>query len=215
MIIAIRDELEDTKGSPKWLEELKDQLQEKGDGLKKRTLVMVTADALRKYGLKITELGSLEQAVQDVVRYSTQSPINTLLEIGDHLVVVFRETGALYLNRENDSGSIHFCPNFDRNAQVDTETFGIMPGKFTIMLAAIVRALYAKCKKTDGDNEKTDGDNEKTDGDNEKIDDDNGILRALSNWGWRPLIFISARDMKKTLNTRLRIPSMPWKSRLA
>ena len=136
IVVAIRDNV-----VTHWLDVLKIKLNLDGE-TRKRTLVIVTADALRKRGLNITEYGSLEQAVEDVVQNLGNSPLKDLHEMSVHLVIIFRETGAVYLNMELGTGSINICPNFDRNSQADSRTFGTMPGKFTIMLAAIVRQLY-------------------------------------------------------------------------
>ena len=136
LVVAIRDNVD-----AGWLCTLRTTLKLDGE-TSKHTLVIVTADSLRKCGLNITEYGSLEEAVANVVGDLYKTPLCCLLDMSDHLVVVFRETGAIYLNMKTKKGSITICPNFDRKAQADSRTFGAMPGTLTIMLAAIVRQLY-------------------------------------------------------------------------
>ena len=150
VVIAIRDNLHECdEKSNSWLGIMKEKLAVDDKG-RERTLTMVNADALRKCGLAITEYGSIEQSVRDVVKYRGHKYIKALLAMGDHLVVVFRETGALYLNATTNEGSIHFCPNFDRVAQEDTERFGLVPGKFTIILTSVVREIYARDGNSSG-----------------------------------------------------------------
>lgn len=140
VVLAIEDDLEDD-----WLEELVGSIGKKC----KQTIVLITADSLRKYGLPIVEYGSIEQAVRDVVGHLDKPPLNFLSDKGRHLVVVFRESAALHLHRTPDgkwptvTGTTHYCPNWDRSAQRDPKRYGTMPGKLWIMLAAVVKQIYA------------------------------------------------------------------------
>jgi hypothetical protein len=112
------------------------------------TVVVVTATGLRKHGLNIVEYGSIEQTVREVFEYSTTQPLETILQESDHLIILFEETGAIYIRRENETlrGSIHFCPNFDRIAQMDYEVYGRSPGRVAIALASVVRQVNAQMK---------------------------------------------------------------------
>ena len=100
-------------------------------------------------GLNIVEYGSIEQTVREVVKYLTEQPLQTILGQCDHLIILFEETGAIYLRRQTDGslkGSIHFCPNFDRIAQMDFEVYGRSPSRTAIALASVVRGLAANTK---------------------------------------------------------------------
>lgn len=125
-----------------------------------KLIVQVTADNLRKAGLKITKYGSLEDTIKDMWHCRNISPLKELFQLTDHLLVILRETGALYIEKSVDklneestdnlnkesvakfNGSLHFCPIFDRMAQSDAATFGDVPGKFAIFLVAVVKELY-------------------------------------------------------------------------
>lgn len=144
-IIAIRDGIDGDKARL-WLECLKDVTEPK------KTLVMVHADSLRKCGLIITEYGSLERVVKDIKENLENYPIKNLMEMSADLVVVFRETATLHLKNDRTGGSLHICPNFARNAQADPRRFGVVPGKFTTLLAALVSHRYlSSCGQTTGE----------------------------------------------------------------
>jgi hypothetical protein len=116
----------------------------------RRTIVLATATHLRKWGLNIVEYGSIEQTVHEVGRYSREQPLQTILQNCGHLIILFEETGAIYLRRATDGwleGSLHFCPNFDRIAQMDVEVYGMSPGRVAIALASVVRQLDAEPKE--------------------------------------------------------------------
>jgi hypothetical protein len=110
--------------------------------------VLVPADSLRKWGLPIVEYGSTEQAVRDIVAHLDKPPLNFIKKKNRHLVVVFRETAALHLRMNCDpdcltvTGSVHYCPNWDRMAQGNPKRYGFMPGKLWIMLAAVVKQIH-------------------------------------------------------------------------
>lgn len=112
------------------------------------TTVLIPADSLRKWGLPIVEYGSTEQAVRDVVAHLDKAPLNFIKKNNRHLVVVFRETAALHLRMNCDpdcqtvTGSVHYCPNWDRLAQGNPKKYGFMPGKLWIMLAAVVKQIH-------------------------------------------------------------------------
>ena len=109
-----------------------------------RTAVQITADSLRKRGLQIARYGALEDTVNDIFKYRNRAPLKELFDFADHLVIVFSETGGLYIDDTNHhwEGSLHFCPNFDRIAQFDSKTYGIMPGKFSIFLVALIKEFF-------------------------------------------------------------------------
>ncbi len=140
VVIAIRDNIND-----KWLTCLEKILSAKENSVHERSVVILTADALRKYGLNITEYGSIEQAIHEVVAYLDRDPIKQIIQkLCAHLIVVFREAAALLIHMKSSdggSGSDHFCPNFDRSAQSNPRQYGFMPGKFSILLTAIVKYL--------------------------------------------------------------------------
>lgn len=112
------------------------------------TTVLVPVDSLRKWGLPIVEYGSTEQAVRDIVSHLDKVPLNFIKKKNRHLVVVFRETAALHLRMNCDpdcltvTGSVHYCPNWDRLAQGDPKRYGFMPGKLWIMLAAVAKQIH-------------------------------------------------------------------------
>ncbi|SAL85539.1 hypothetical protein AWB67_06970 [Caballeronia terrestris] len=107
-------------------------------------LVLITADCLRKAGLNITKYGALENTIKDIFASAKLSPLKELLELAGHVVIVFRETGSLYIDQSGETtrASLHFCPNFDRIAQSDSVNYGDVPGKFSVFLTAVVKELY-------------------------------------------------------------------------
>jgi len=109
-------------------------------------VIQITADGLRKAGVKITKYGTFEETIADIFHHCElkTGPLAPLLRLADHLVIVFSETGGLHLHRRGGAleGSLHFCPNFDRIAQSDPRTYGSVPGKFSIFLVALVKALH-------------------------------------------------------------------------
>jgi hypothetical protein len=106
------------------------------------TIVLLTADGLRRAGLNIVAYGSIEQTVQELSERLSTNPLKDLLEHVSHLVVLFEETGAVWINNtEPRRGSIHFCPNFDRVAQMDKAMYGLAPGRMAIALTAVTRAV--------------------------------------------------------------------------
>jgi hypothetical protein len=111
---------------------------------RERTVVLVTADGLRKAGLPITKYGALEKTVADIFDKCNTTPLKELLDLAAHVVVSFSETGGLVLDRSTGTlkASLHYCPNFDRIGQSDPRTYGGMPGKFSIFLVALVKALF-------------------------------------------------------------------------
>lgn len=143
VIVAIRDDLDPPEKHENWLTSLANVLSKRPKKKGNPTIVMVHADTLRKCGLNITEYGSLEQAVREVSSHANRYPLGELCAMSSDLIVVFRETGALHLKSDLKGGSLHICPNFDRQAQSDRQRFGIVPGKFTVLLTALVRGLCA------------------------------------------------------------------------
>ena len=77
-----------------------------------KTVVLVTATGLRKRGLNIVEYGSIEQTVREVVEYLGHQPLKKILRRCYHLIILFEETGAIYIRRASNplKGSIHYCP---------------------------------------------------------------------------------------------------------
>lgn len=142
VVIAIRDKLDKI-----WLNSLGDAISKVDRSLRFRCIVIITADALREHGLDIASYSSAEKAVRQVVECLNKHPMELILgKICAHLVVIFHETAALYINMQpfegKPRGTLHICPNHDRTAQTETSTYGEMPGKFTIILTAIVKELY-------------------------------------------------------------------------
>jgi hypothetical protein len=111
--------------------------------LKNRSVVIVSADALRKCGERIMERGAVEDSVNDVVKviYGKAFRLDEFKKKCRHLVIVFRETGALHIDFTEDGGTVTYGPNFDRHAQTHPSTYGRVPGKFTSMVTSIVRDL--------------------------------------------------------------------------
>jgi hypothetical protein len=112
-------------------------------------VVLLTAEGLRNSGCNIVEHGSIEQTVREVVAYTRRSPIKDIVRWCHHVVVVFEETGALYLYRKplrGWQGTIHYCPNFDRVAQTNRDIYGGVPGRRAITLAAIVKQIDAEMR---------------------------------------------------------------------
>ncbi|WP_176053359.1 P-loop NTPase family protein [Paraburkholderia caribensis] len=113
------------------------------DELKDKSVVIVSADALRKCGERIMERGAVEDSVNDVIKV-IQSKAFRLDEFRrkcSHLVIVFRETGALHIDFTLNKGTVTYGPNFDRHAQTHHAAYGRVPGKFTSMVTSIVREL--------------------------------------------------------------------------
>ena len=141
-VIGIRDSVRD------WVDQFNKldseiQASSKTKEFKDRTVILVSVDDLRKSGLDITQNGTFEQAVQEISRYQTSDPLKTLFDLASHLILIFRETGALYLTTiARLECSIHICPNFDRRAQAYRSEYGFVPGKFTTFLSAVVKELF-------------------------------------------------------------------------
>jgi hypothetical protein len=114
-----------------------------------RSVVIVSSDALRKCGLRISERGAVESCVNDIVGMIQSGDFNLPDMQGRfrHLVVVFREPGALYINLAEKKGCVTFGPNCDRHAQMHPAAYGRVPGKFTSMVTSVVREL---CWTLDG-----------------------------------------------------------------
>lgn len=110
---------------------------------KDRSVVVIAADALRKCGQRIMERGAVESSVNDIIRVIHSAPFvyDTLRKKCRNLVVVFRETGTLWIDLEEQSGRGVYGPNCDRYAQMHRATYGHMPGKFTTVIASVVREL--------------------------------------------------------------------------
>ncbi|HSI57793.1 MAG TPA: hypothetical protein VLA16_09560 [Ideonella sp.] len=107
-----------------------------------RRIAIVLADALRKSDLGIMELGAFETSANDIVGHLDKSPLNELREHCAHIVIVFREAGALHIDNDGGVSSISFAPNYDRHAQMHPERYGSMPGKFTTIVTAVLRELH-------------------------------------------------------------------------
>jgi hypothetical protein len=114
-----------------------------------RSVVIVSADALRKCGLRIAERGAVESSVNDIVGMIQSDDFNLpgMQSKFRHLVMVFREPGALYIDLVEKRGCVTFGPNCDRHAQMHPAAYGRVPGKFTSMVTSVVREL---CWTLDG-----------------------------------------------------------------
>jgi len=140
IVIGIRE----IKKAEKWLEILK-QIISSNSKARNKCVVVVTADDLREAGLNITEHGTIEQNIREIVAYLEEKEGYLKLiydDICEHLVVIFRENQALYLNKTSGEGSFHSCPHFDRPAHIRPAQYGKMPGKFTIQVTSIVKHIY-------------------------------------------------------------------------
>lgn len=112
--------------------------------VKDRTITLIRARDLRDAGCNIVEYGSLELTLRRVMEHVNQPPLSTIFQFCNHIVVLFEETGALHLYRDESgkySGSLHSCPNMDRQAQMDPRRYGRSPGKTQIFVAALVKHL--------------------------------------------------------------------------
>jgi len=126
------------------------------DDLKEKCIIITTADALRECGVKITLNGSLEQAVNEIVACLDESPIKSRFgHKCSHFVVVFREVLVIQVSKSENGirCAVHCCPNFKRAIQAEESRYGRMPGRFSIMLTAIVKGLYDHNKKTPDERE--------------------------------------------------------------
>jgi hypothetical protein len=139
IVIGIREGVNDKI----WLDKLKNLT----TGHEQKCIVILCVDDLRNAGLKITEHGTNEQNIREIVGYLKQEPLNLIWgKICTHIVFIFRETQVLYLNKTSGNGKIsyHYCPHFDRPAQIRPSLYGKMPGKFTILMTAIIKSLYSE-----------------------------------------------------------------------
>ncbi|MGZ8933243.1 MAG: hypothetical protein ACXW06_08230, partial [Halobacteriota archaeon] len=140
IVVAIKDWGDSTSGPINYLEVIG---KEKLNG---SCIIITTADALRRSGVNITLNGSLEQAVHEVVACLNHPPIQSIFDKKcDHLVVVFREVLVVHVSKLKNGtlkGAVHICPNFKRAIQAEESRYGVMPGRFAIMLTAIVKGLY-------------------------------------------------------------------------
>ena len=107
-----------------------------------RYVAVVFADALRKSDLGIMEVGALETSVNDIVAHLDKPPLSILQERCAHMVIVFREAGALHIDNRGQKLSLTFAPNYDRHAQMHPERYGSLPGKLTTIVTSIIRELY-------------------------------------------------------------------------
>lgn len=86
-----------------------------------------------------------------MVAYLNQDPLKQIIEdLCSHLIVVFRETAALYIyfgSSTSGFGYFHYCPNYDWKAQSTPSDYGAMPGKFSIFLTAVVKYLAKNINK--------------------------------------------------------------------
>jgi hypothetical protein len=139
VVIAIKDWGDKTSGKIKYLDFITTELKE-------RCIIITTADDLRRYGVNITLNGSLEQAVHEVVACLNKAPIQSIFGKNcDHFVVVFREVLVVHVSKLKNGtlmGAAHSCPNFKRAIQAEESRYGRMPGRFALMLTAVVKGLY-------------------------------------------------------------------------
>ena len=153
LIVAIEGEVEGTSDgehAPSTVDEhLEKILASVVPSVRDRAIVVLTADSLRKSGLRIVEYGHLEQAVGDVVGQLGQTPLSEFAQRCRHIVVSNQESALLHVVAPEDSGargpihgSIHICPNWDKLAQGDHARYGFMPGKLWIVLTAIVMKVH-------------------------------------------------------------------------
>jgi hypothetical protein len=106
------------------------------------TIALVHADGLRHSGLNIVDRGSIEQTVHELSDCLSLNPLKGLMDHCSHLIVLFEETSAMCIsNAKPRKGSIHFCPNFDRVAQMDRDIYGHVPGRMAIALTSVTRAI--------------------------------------------------------------------------
>ena len=147
-ILAIRDDVAD------WIQGAKDhgQLSPPKD-VQKKTLLLVTAEALRKCGLNFAKQASLEGCISAIGKLGDDSPITSLLKIASHLVIILDETGGFYIDasKSTPTGSLHYCPNFDGRLLVDRDHFGFLPGKYVTFLGAVARQIDPAAKPGDWD----------------------------------------------------------------
>jgi len=111
-----------------------------------RTILVVKVEYLRRVGLNMPDVISLEQECEifdefmQTSRDKSGSPLEMLTRLG-HLVVHFRRQGVLYYNNGTRSleTSCYFCPDVtdDRGSR----QLGTMLGFTSILVAAIVRGL--------------------------------------------------------------------------
>jgi hypothetical protein len=111
--------------------------------LRSKTVVIVAADALRKCGERIMERGAVESSVNDVLMLiqSTGFHLEEFCKKCSHLVIVFRETGALHIDFDEKHGFVTYGPNCDRHAQMHPGAYGRAPGRFATMVISVVREL--------------------------------------------------------------------------
>lgn len=139
VILAIADNIEEV-----WLKKACDLCfpnEAHKDGTD-RYVAVVFADALRKSDLGIMEVGALETSVNDIVAHLDKPPLSILQERCAHIVIVFREAGALHIDNRGGKLSLTFAPNYDRHAQMHPERYGSLPGKLTTIVTSIIRELY-------------------------------------------------------------------------
>jgi hypothetical protein len=118
---------------------------------KATTIVLLTADGLRRSGLNIVAYGSIERTIQHLSACLPKNPLKEILDHSSHLLVLFEETGAVCINNTGRrQGSIHFCPNFDRVAQMEKEIYGRVPGRMAIALTAVTRAVHEWLTRSQG-----------------------------------------------------------------
>ena len=123
------------------------------DPCPRNVVVLLTAVGLRNRGCNIVQDGSIEQTVREFVAHTRRSLLADVLSLADHLIVIFEETGAVYIRRDRRQrlhGSIHFCPNFDWVAQMDRDRYGTIPGRRAIVLTAIVKQIEAEMRQSAG-----------------------------------------------------------------
>ena len=119
--------------------------------LRKRAVVILDSECLRRDGLKISEALSWEQTAQDFLdELQKNEQMSDLRKIG-HVVVRFGTSGILHIWREkNDRHSrLYFFPNLDERSNSAPEGSVIL-GHSATVAAALVRALWSYCQNSNG-----------------------------------------------------------------
>jgi hypothetical protein len=98
------------------------------------------------------ERGAVESSVNDVLMLvrSAGFHLKEFRKKCRHLVIVFRETGALHIDFDEKHGFVTYGPNCDRHAQMHSGAYGRVPGKFATIVISVVRELCWAAVKSRG-----------------------------------------------------------------
>jgi hypothetical protein len=115
---------------------------ERSDTLLERTVVVISAAALRSHGANIRDSGALETIAYDLAHYATSQDILPKLMKCQHVLVRFRVGGVTHFCKAKpDKFSYYFLPS-SVGPESKPNQYGVMAGYTKILIASIVREMF-------------------------------------------------------------------------